>query len=90
MPISQSAAKLSGTYSGTIACTYSGGSNSGAVSGTVNGYVTGDSVYFDLDDSSWRDLGVIQGTGMEGTVNASFLVHGAPITAAGTFICVRQ
>ncbi len=56
----------------------------------VQGRVSSDSIWFDLDNANWYDVGAIQGTTWSGTVNADLVIGGTPVTIAGNFTAVRQ
>ena len=87
MPIQQSGATFSGTYTGWLVCS---GDSLIAAGKVVQGKVSGDSIWFDLDDPSWYDVGVIQGTTWSGTFNVNGTFGGMPVTLAGNFTAVKQ
>ncbi|HET9385147.1 MAG TPA: hypothetical protein VFO67_08375 [Gemmatimonadales bacterium] len=86
MALAQQGTTFDGTYTGALICN----ADSVSVAGTVvNGRLKGDSVFFDMDNTDWHDVGVLTGTDMAGIVNVRITVNGAPVTLAGNFTATR-
>jgi hypothetical protein len=89
--VTQQGAAFSGSYTATGICTSTTATDTIPVAGSVvNGRVKGDSVFFDLDDVNWHDVGTIVGSDWQGIVNARVPVSGTATVLAGNFTCIKQ
>ena len=86
MVLAQQGTTFDGTYTGALICN----ADSTSVVGTVvNGRVKDDSVFFDMDNSDWHDVGVLTGNDMVGIVNVRININGTPTTLAGNFTATK-